>query len=113
MIDATLAALADPRRRQVVELLGQGPQRAGALATATGLSPAALTRHLRALREGGLASERRDPADGRARLYQLNREPFAELRGWLDDVEASWGSQLAVHQPSAPSPVQWPLTEAP
>ena len=57
-VDRTLAALADPRRRRVVELLGQGPKAAGALARETGLAAPAMSRHLKVLRQSGLVSER-------------------------------------------------------
>ncbi|HEX5671798.1 MAG TPA: helix-turn-helix domain-containing protein, partial [Acidimicrobiia bacterium] len=49
-LDETLTALADPTRRMVVDLLARGPQSAGALATAVGSSPPAMSRHLRVLR---------------------------------------------------------------
>src|SRR6185295_12283738 len=50
----TLAALADPTRRGVVELLRKGPRRAGELAASLDLSPPAMSRHLRVLRTTGL-----------------------------------------------------------
>ena len=49
-LDATLAALADPHRRQVVELLRDGPRPAGELARALGVTPPAMSRHLRMLK---------------------------------------------------------------
>jgi DNA-binding transcriptional ArsR family regulator len=56
-LDATLAALADPHRRATVDLLRQGPRRAGELAQAAGLSAPAMSRHLRALRQAGLVDQ--------------------------------------------------------
>lgn len=95
MIDEAFAALADPTRRRMVELLGRGPLRAGELAAQTEMSAPALSRHLRVLRAAGLAREERDPADGRARLYHLERARLSDLRAWLDEVEAFWSEQLA------------------
>lgn len=94
MIDATLQALSDPTRRQVVELLGRRPHRAGDLAEAVSMSRPAMTRHLRVLRESGLARESVDPDDGRARLYTLDPAPIVELRDWLGEVSAFWTGQL-------------------
>jgi DNA-binding transcriptional ArsR family regulator len=94
-LDATLATLADPTRRGVVDLLRRGPLRAGELAEALAMSAPAMSRHLRLLREGGLVEEERDEADSRARVFRLRPEPFRDLRSWLDDVEAYWGAELA------------------
>jgi DNA-binding transcriptional ArsR family regulator len=93
-LDVTLAALADPTRRGVVDLLRGRPHRAGELAAALAMSPPAMSRHLRVLRSGGLIEEVRDDADSRARVYRLRREPFADLRTWLDRVESFWADQL-------------------
>jgi DNA-binding transcriptional ArsR family regulator len=93
-IDRTLAALADPHRRQTVELLRQNPRRAGELAAAVGLSPAAMSRHLRTLRQSGLVAERHDGLDARVRVYQLRPEPMADLAQWLKATEALWAAQL-------------------
>src|SRR6266516_4071451 len=93
-VDVTLTALSDPTRRQVVELLGEGPQRAGALALATGASAPVMSRHLRVLRESGLVEVELVDEDGRGRIYRLRPQPFADLRGWLDQVQAFWDEQL-------------------
>jgi DNA-binding transcriptional ArsR family regulator len=94
-VDQTLAALADPTRRRVVDLLRAGPRRAGELAEAFQISPPALSRHLRVLRSTGLVSEERIADDARVRVYQLRRERFLELSRWLAEVEATWTEQLA------------------
>ena len=93
-LDQTFAALADPTRRGGVELLRAGPRRAGELAEALSMSAPAMSRHLRVLRETGLVEEVADTLDARARLYTLRRERFAEVREWLDAVEAFWADQL-------------------
>ena len=94
-IDRTLSALADPARRRVVDLLRERPHRAGELAAAAGLSPPAMSRHLRALRATGLVEESHPEFDARVRIYRLRPEPMAELKSWLDDTERLWTLQLA------------------
>ena len=94
-VDPILAALADPTRRHVVELLRHGPKPAGELARRTHSSAPAISRHLRVLRESGLVEARVDEADARLRLYRLRRRPFRDLQAWLDQVDAFWGEQLA------------------
>ena len=93
-LDATLAALAEPTRRRVVDLLRQGPCRAGELAAAFAVSPPAMSRHLRVLRTRGLIEEERVEDDARVRVYRLCSEPFRDLQGWLDEVESFWSDQL-------------------
>jgi DNA-binding transcriptional ArsR family regulator len=88
------AALADPTRRQVVQLLGQGPRRAGELATAAGVSAPAMSRHLRVLLQAGLVADERTAADARARVFRLRPQPVAALTAWLDQLQAHWDEQL-------------------
>jgi DNA-binding transcriptional ArsR family regulator len=95
VIDRTLAALADPARRQVVDLLRERPRRAGELAAATGLSAPAMSRHLRALRTSGLVEESHPQFDARVRIYRLRPEPMTQLKTWLDETEQLWARQLA------------------
>lgn len=93
-IDRTLAALADPHRRRAVELLSDGPRRAGELADALGLSPPAMSRHLRTLRQADLVEESHPPFDARVRVYALKPQPMAELKAWAAAAEALWSDQL-------------------
>jgi DNA-binding transcriptional ArsR family regulator len=93
-LDRTLAALAVPARRGVVELLHRQPRRAGELAEAAHLSPAAMSRHLRVLRRTGLVEEVHGGDDARVRLYRLRPQRFRALRRWLDDVETFWSREL-------------------
>ena len=94
-IDRTLAALADPHRRRVIELLRERPHRAGELAQRTGLALPAMSRHLRQLRECGLVAESHPPFDARVRIYALDPKPMAALKRWLEETEALWSTQLA------------------
>ena len=94
-LDRTLAALADPHRRQVVELLREQPRRAGELAAAIGLRPPAMSRHLRTLRQCGLIEESHPAFDARVRIYSLRPEPMANLKLWLEETERLWAAQLS------------------
>jgi DNA-binding transcriptional ArsR family regulator len=93
-IDRTLAALADPARRRVVELLRQEPKRAGDIAAGLGMSAPATSRHLRLLHRTGLVEAMSVEEDARLRVFRLRPEPFVELRGWLVEVEEFWAGQL-------------------
>jgi DNA-binding transcriptional ArsR family regulator len=97
-LDSTLAALAEPTRRQVVELLRERPRRASELAAGVGASAPALSRHLRVLRLSGLVSEERIERDARVHLYCLRPEPFAALQAWLSQVQAFWTGQLDAYR---------------
>lgn len=93
-IDETLAALADPVRRHVVELLAQRPMRAGELAQETGATPSSLSKHLRVLRQRGLVGESHPEFDARVRIYALRSARMTALRAWLDTAEQGWTEQL-------------------
>lgn len=93
-VDDTLAALAEPARRRLVDLLRDGPCRAGELATALGMTAPATSRHLRVLRASGLVEVGGSDDDARLRLYRLRPEPFVALQAWLDQLDAFWGEQL-------------------
>jgi DNA-binding transcriptional ArsR family regulator len=82
------AAIADPIRRRVLELVRDRELPAGELAEQFDVSRPAVSRHLRVLREAGLVQERRD---GRLRLYRADPAPLAELREWL---ERYWDDRL-------------------
>ena len=94
-LDRTLAALADPHRRRVVELLRDRPLRAGEIAGAVGLNPPALSRHLRTLKANGLIAEAHPAFDARVRIYTLRPEPIAHLKAWLEETEQLWTAQLS------------------
>jgi DNA-binding transcriptional ArsR family regulator len=94
VLDRTLLALADPHRRQVVDLLRERPRRAGELAEAVGLSAPAMSRHLRTLREARLVEETPAALDTRVRIYRLRPQPMGHLKAWLDETEQLWSAQL-------------------
>jgi DNA-binding transcriptional ArsR family regulator len=86
-----LAALADPTRRRIVELLADRERSAGEIAAQFPTSRPGVSRHLRVLREHGLVRTRED---GRRRLYSLDTEPLAELDEWLEGYRAFWTNRL-------------------
>lgn len=79
-MDAVAQALADPIRRDILRMLGQGNRTAGDLADAFPVSRPAVSRHLRVLRESGLI---RDTVRGRHREYELVRSALDELEAYL------------------------------
>ena len=87
-------ALADPTRRLVVQLLGGRPHRAGELAEATGMSPSALSRHLKVLLGSGIVQDERVPEDARVRVFRLQPESLVAVQAFLDQLQAEWRSQL-------------------
>ena len=97
-LDADVAplfiALADGTRRQVVQLLGAGPRRAGELAAAAGTSAPAMSRHLRVLLEAGIVTDERTARDARARVFRLRPQSMVALQAWLDQLQAHWDAQL-------------------
>ena len=74
------AAVAEPARRQLLDLLLSAPRAVGELVEATGMSQPNTSRHLRGLRDAGLVTSR---AAGKRRVYEVRPEGFAELADWL------------------------------
>ena len=100
-VDEAMAALADPRRRAVVDLLRRRPHRAGELSDALALSPPALSRHLRVLKRSGLVTDDEPDDDARVRLYRLQPEGFVSLQDWVASITALWADQLAAFKAHA------------
>ena len=84
-------ALAEPNRRRLLELLGEGPMAAGALAERFALSAPAVSQHLKALREAGLV---RVAVDGQRRIYSLDPDGLAEVDAWIGKVRGFWKGRL-------------------
>jgi DNA-binding transcriptional ArsR family regulator len=80
-VDEVAAAIADPTRRDIVEMLHGQRLPAGQIAERFAISRPAVSRHLRVLRDCRLV---RHTLIGRQRLYELDPSQFAELIGWLD-----------------------------
>ena len=85
------AALADPTRRHIVELLAQGECSAGDLVRRFTLSQPAVSQHLRTLRDAGLVRTR---AVAQRRMYSLDPRGLAEIDAWLSRYRAFWTTHL-------------------
>src|SRR5215813_8352622 len=90
--EATFAALADPTRRAVLDLLILGRQPAGQIANQFPVSRPAISKHLRLLRRAHLVEEQRE---GRHRFYQLTPEPLKAVDHWLESYRVFWSMSLA------------------
>jgi DNA-binding transcriptional ArsR family regulator len=88
---STFDVLAEPARRDLLDRLLAGPMPVGELAAASGLSQPNTSRHLRILREADLVESR---SEGQRRYYQLRREGFIELAGWLAPYARLWQDRL-------------------
>lgn len=86
--------LADPTRRQVVQLLSERPHRAGEIAQQAGTSGPTMSRHLRVLLEAGIVADERLPNDARVRVFRLRADSVSAIRAWLDQLQAHWDEQL-------------------
>ncbi|MGN6030967.1 MAG: ArsR/SmtB family transcription factor [Thermomicrobiales bacterium] len=103
-------AVADPVRRDILDLLRSGDLEAGSIAARYPISRPAISRHLRVLREAGLVTVR---LDGRNRIYRLQPQGLAAVDAWLApfrderDVaplvasEGIWSSRLDALQTEA------------
>ncbi len=85
------AALAEPNRRRILELLARGPCPAGALAAEFQVSAPAVSQHLKALREAGLV---RVAIDGQRRIYSLDPDGLAAIDSWIAGVRGFWRDRL-------------------
>jgi DNA-binding transcriptional ArsR family regulator len=80
-------AVAEPRRRQILDLLAGGERPVNDLVRELGLAQPMVSKHLRVLREVGLV-EVRD--DGRQRVYRLNGRPLKTIHDWVQNYERTW-----------------------
>jgi DNA-binding transcriptional ArsR family regulator len=85
------AALTDPSRREILELLREGERSVGDLVATLSLSQPGVSKHLKVLREAGLVAPR---ADGRRRLYALRPAPLAEVDAFLEPYRAFWTARF-------------------
>jgi DNA-binding transcriptional ArsR family regulator len=87
--------LGDPVRRRILELLAQGEHASGdvvdVISREFGISQAAVSQHLKVLRESGFASVR---PEGQRRLYTLETAPLQEVDAWLDHFRGFWTQKL-------------------
>jgi DNA-binding transcriptional ArsR family regulator len=87
----TFEVLAEPTRRQILDLLREQPRAVGELVDAVGLSQPGTSKHLRVLRDAGLVAVRKD---AQRRVYELRVEPLAELDAWLEPYRRLWAGRL-------------------
>ena len=87
----SFAALADPTRRRIVEMLARGPLNVGEIASRFPISPSAVSQHLKVLRSARLVRAR---VAAQQRIYELDSDGLAEIERWLDGVGPSWQKRL-------------------
>ncbi len=84
-------AVAEPRRRQILDVLAGGEVAVGDLVTLVGLAQPLVSKHLRILREVGLVDVR---DDGRHRMYRVNGRPLQPVYDWVKNYEGLWSGRF-------------------
>ncbi|MGH9236312.1 MAG: ArsR/SmtB family transcription factor [Acidimicrobiales bacterium] len=87
----SFAVLAEPTRREILDLLRDGERPVGELVDRLDLSQPAVSKHLRVLREAGMVEVR---PEAQRRLYRLRLEPFVEIDEWLAPYRRMWSRSL-------------------
>ena len=85
------AALAEPSRRKILDLLREGERSVSDLVAHLSLSQPGVSKHLKVLREAGLVDVR---PEGKLRWYGLRAEPLAEVDAWLAPYREHWSGRL-------------------
>jgi DNA-binding transcriptional ArsR family regulator len=80
-------AIAEPRRRQILDVLASGERPVNDIVKVLDLNQPQASKHLKVLREVGLVAVRED---GRQRLYRLNGQPLKPIHDWVKSYERSW-----------------------
>jgi DNA-binding transcriptional ArsR family regulator len=84
-------AVAEPRRRQLLDVLAGGERPVNDLVDALALAQPQVSKHLRVLREVGLVDVR---GDGRQRFYRLNGRALKPIHDWVKEYERSWSERF-------------------
>jgi DNA-binding transcriptional ArsR family regulator len=84
-------AVAEPRRREILDALAGGEQSVNDLVRVLGLAQPQVSKHLRVLREVGAVDVRED---GRRRLYRLNGRALKPIHDWVKDYERTWSDRF-------------------
>ncbi len=84
-------ALAEPHRRQILDLLAAAERPVGYLVERLELSQPAVSKHLRILRDAGLVEVR---GEAQRRLYRVRPEPLQEIAAWLEPYRRMWAERL-------------------
>ena len=85
-------AVAEPRRREILDLLAGGERPVNELVDELGLAQPQVSKHLRVLREVGAVEVR---SEGRRRLYRLNGRALKPIHDWVSDYERTWSERFA------------------
>ena len=85
------AALAEPTRQRIIELLAVRERSAGEIAKACKASPPAISQHLKVLREANLVRVR---AEAQRRIYELDPAGVKEIADWANRIRAFWSPRL-------------------
>jgi DNA-binding transcriptional ArsR family regulator len=85
-------AVAEPRRRQILDILAGGERPVNDLVALLDLAQPQVSKHLRVLREVGLVEVR---GDGRQRMYRLNGRPLQPIYDWVRTYQESWSRRFA------------------
>jgi DNA-binding transcriptional ArsR family regulator len=89
-VEAALKAIAEPRRRAILRLVGKREMSAGEIASHFDVTRPAISQHLTVLKGAGLVNERRE---GTRRMYRLRPEGVEDLRAFIDEM---WADRLGV-----------------
>ena len=84
-------AIAEPRRRQILDVLARGERPVNDLVSELGLSQPQVSKHLRVLREVGAVQVR---GEGRQRVYRLNGQALRPIHDWVKDFERTWSERF-------------------
>jgi DNA-binding transcriptional ArsR family regulator len=84
-------AVAEPRRRQILDVLAGGERPVNDLVTRLGVAQPLVSKHLRVLREVGLVTVR---DEGRQRMYRLNGRSLKPIHDWVKNYERSWAERF-------------------
>ena len=84
-------AVAEPRRREILDLLVDGELSVNEIVERLGMSQPQVSKHLRVLREVGLADVREQ---GRQRVYRLNGQPLKSIHDWVTAYEEAWSDRF-------------------
>ena len=84
-------AVAEPRRRQILDVLATGERPVGDLVAALGIAQPQVSKHLKVLKEVGAVHVREH---GRQRLYRLNGEALKPIHDWVSAFERTWSERF-------------------
>ena len=87
----TFEVLAEPTRRQILDLIRDDERSVGELVESLSMSQPAVSKHLRVLRSSGFVEAR---VDGQRRVYHVRPEPLAEVDAWLEPYRRMWSDRL-------------------